>query len=77
MSEGLSEWQGPAIFFYNSQPAFTSADLDCFTRSVGDSAKAGDSSKIGQFGLGANEQIAVVGAFNSKFDCFVPIRAYR
>ena len=53
VSEGLGEWQGPAIFFYNSQPAFTSADLDCFTRSVGDSAKAGDSSKIGQFGLGA------------------------
>ena len=60
MSDGLSEWQGPAIFFHNSQPAFTSEDLDCFTRSVGDSAKAGDSSRIGQFGLGANRVVAVV-----------------
>ena len=53
ISDGLGKWQGPAIFFYNSQPAFSSHDLDCFTRSVGDSAKAGNSQKIGQFGLGA------------------------
>ena len=53
MCEALGEWQGPAIWFYNSIPAFTSNDLDCFTRSVGDSAKAGNSAKIGQFGLGA------------------------
>ena len=51
--EGLVEWQGPAILFYNSKPAFRDADIDCFTCSVGNSAKAGDSSKIGQFGLGA------------------------
>ena len=53
MCEALGDWQGPAIWFYNSVPAFTSDDLDCFTRSVGDSAKAGNSGKIGQFGLGA------------------------
>jgi sacsin len=53
MCEALGDWQGPAIWFYNSVPAFTSNDLDCFTRSVGDSAKAGNSGKIGQFGLGA------------------------
>lgn len=41
------------MLFYNSEPAFSDADLECFTRSVGDSAKAGDSRKIGQFGLGA------------------------
>ena len=53
MSDGLGKWQGPAVFFYNSQPAFSGHDLDCFTRSVGDSAKAGNAKKIGQFGLGA------------------------
>ena len=53
ISEGLAEWQGPAILFYNSKPAFRDADIDCFTRSVGNSAKAGDTSKVGQFGLGA------------------------
>ena len=41
---------GPAVLFYNSE-TFSDTDLDCFTRSVGDSAKAGDSRKIGQFGL--------------------------
>ena len=53
MSAGLAAWQGPAVFFHNSEPAFSTADLEHFTRSVGDSAKAADSSKIGQFGLGA------------------------
>ena len=51
--EELAEWQGPGLVLYNSAPPFSSDDLGCFTRKVGDSAKAGDSSKIGQFGLGA------------------------
>ena len=37
----------------HTEARFSDADLDCFTRCVGDSAKAGDSGKIGQFGLGA------------------------
>lgn len=49
----MAEWQGPAVLFYNSAPPFSSDDLDRFTESVGESAKAGQSNKIGQFGLGA------------------------
>ena len=52
ISSGLAPWQGPAVFFHNSA-RFGPGDLEQFTRSVGNSAKAGDCSKIGQFGLGA------------------------
>lgn len=50
LAPGLSEWQGPALCFYNDSQ-FTEDDWKSFER-IGESLKAADG-KIGQFGLGS------------------------
>mmetsp|Transcript_51144 Transcript_51144/g.165590 ORF Transcript_51144/g.165590 Transcript_51144/m.165590 type:complete len:1837 (-) Transcript_51144:63-5573(-) len=52
LDERLGAWQGPAVLAFNDAE-FSDADFDGICR-VGASGKRGDSSKIGQYGLGFN-----------------------